>query len=493
MTGVAEVRAYVRARGRKRASWSDRYSLLAGAAVLVLLLGPLAGEALGSIAREAQPARAGAGLALAALAYAGYLALARMFGPVALPAADAAWLVLSPLPRRGVLARTAAILLVLALAGGVALGVALLAAFGAPDHTAARLAVAVALGAAATAGGTAAAVLAQASPSWDAWAQAMIAGAVSAAVLAVVLGNGPGRSLLAAAAGAPVSLGAALAAACAAAAALPLRLAWGALDRVPARSLLDASTRTGHVVAASVVMEPGALTWIAEDAHWRGRTVRSRPWPRRTGGAAAIARLDWRRLRRRPGRVLAVLALAALPALAAQAGLGAVAAAAAAAGALLAASAGTAGARRDAGDPALARLLGASPRRVLAARAALPALLGGAWLALALAGLAAVDALPGAAGWALGPAAAPALAAGALRMARRRPVDHSMPVIDTPGGALPTGPLLWALTGADIAVLGCAPALAALNAPPSAAGAYLAAQALAGAAALAAVVAAARR
>ncbi|MEW2359874.1 DUF6297 family protein, partial [Spirillospora sp. NPDC029432] len=325
MTGVPEVRAYIRARGRRPASWTDRYALLAGAAILVLLLGPLAGGILASIAREAEPSRACAGLALVALAYAGFLALARAFGPVALPAADAAWLVLSPLPRRGVLARTAAILLALALAGGVALGIALLAAFGAPDHTTARLIVAVALGAAATAGGMAAAVLAQASPAWDAWAQAAIAGAVSVAVLAVVLGNGPGRSLLASAADAPVALGAALAAACAAVAALLLRLAWGALDRVPARALLDASTRTGHVVAASVVLEPGALTWIAEDSHWRGRTVRSRPWPvalGRTGsGAAAIAWLDWRRLARRPGRVIILLGLAALPALAAQAGL----------------------------------------------------------------------------------------------------------------------------------------------------------------------------
>ncbi|OPG04584.1 hypothetical protein B1L11_37450, partial [Microbispora sp. GKU 823] len=76
--------------------------------------------------------------------------------------------------------------------------------------------------------------------------------------------------------------------------------------------------------------------------------------------------------------------------------------------------------------------------------------------------LQAAGTLPAGAWWALGPAAAPALAAGALRMARRRPVDHSMPVIDTPGGAVPTGPLIWAATGVDLALLGSLPALAAL-------------------------------
>jgi hypothetical protein len=83
---------------------------------------------------------------------------------------------------------------------------------------------------------------------------------------------------------------------------------------------------------------------------------------------------------------------------------------------------------------------------------------------------------------------APALAAGALRMARRQPVDHSMPVIDTPGGAIPTGPLFWALTGVDLAVLGCLPALTALASGPDGIGGLLAAQAVTGLAVLAGYV-----
>jgi hypothetical protein len=94
--------------------------------------------------------------------------------------------------------------------------------------------------------------------------------------------------------------------------------------------------------------------------------------------------------------------------------------------------------------------------------------------------------------WLFGPLAAPALAAAALRMARKAPVDHAMPVIDTAGGAIPTGPLLWALTGVDLALLGCLPAFVALTAPPAGVAALLAAQALAGAAVLVAYVLRAR-
>lgn len=104
--------------------------------------------------------------------------------------------------------------------------------------------------------------------------------------------------------------------------------------------------------------------------------------------------------------------------------------------------------------------------------------MGGGWLSVALAGLVAAGALHGGPWWLFGPAAAPALSAGALRTARRRPVDHSMPIIPTPGGALPIGPIIWALTGADLAALGCTPALLALSTPAPALGPYLVAQAL---------------
>ncbi|HLU71233.1 MAG TPA: hypothetical protein VKZ82_03570, partial [Nonomuraea sp.] len=153
------------------------------------------------------------------------------------------------------------------------------------------------------------------------------------------------------------------------------------------------------------------------------------------------------------------------------------------AGALAVAASGVAGARRDAANPALARLAAVGPRAALLARALLPAVLAGAWMAAALGWLTAAGAAAGQ-WWMFGPLAAPALAAGALRMARRAPVDHSLPLLDTPMGAIPTGPVLWAVTGPDLALLGCLPAFAALAGGPADLSGYLAAQAVAGLAVL---------
>ncbi|MGW5260386.1 DUF6297 family protein [Microbispora sp. NPDC004025] len=489
--------AYLRAHRGRPATWSDRYTSVFGLLVAATVLGRPAAEALAGLARHADPARLGAGFALVAAAYAGFLALARALGPVVLPAADAAWLVTSPLPRRAVLSRTALLLLSAAALAGAALGLAALSVSGAPGEFGVRLAAALVLGVAAGVGGMAAAVLGQQSPAADTRLQLLIAGMFSVAVLAAVSGAGPGRRILAAVAGAPASLGAAVAGVASVVAAFLAQRAWAALGRIPAGTILASSTRTARVTSAATMLDPGMLTWVAEDVHWRGRALRSRPWPRlvsRLGPAPALAWQEWLRVGRRPGRLAALLGAAALPAVCADAAGGSAPAAGALlcgvllCGALTAAAMCTGGVRRDGGDPALARMLAVDARAATAARSVLPALLAAAWSALALAGLQATGALPAGVWWTLGPAAAPALAAGALRMARRRPVDHSMPVIDTPGGAVPTGPLIWAATGPDVALLGSLPALAALVTRPADVVPYVAAQAVAGAAVLAALV-----
>lgn len=456
-------------------TWSDRYVRVFGLVVLAAMLAQPVTSTLSSLARHADPARAGAGLALVVIAYAGLLALARSLGPIVLPAADAAWLVLSPLHRRTLLSRSAAVLLALCVLAGLGLGVALLAVVGGPDQVALRVVGALALGVCAAVSGTATTVLAQASAQWDSWLRWAIVALVIAAVVAAVLGVGA----------APAASGAWAAGVWAVVTAFLVRRAWAGLERIHARKLLSASTRAGQLSTAAVVMDLGALTWIAEDNHWRRRHLRSRPWPARLPMALAVAWQDWRRLARRPGRVAALVAAAALPALAAQAGggLSTPVVVLVAAGAMTAGAACTTGARRDGDDPSLARLLAVPRRAILTARAALPLLLSALWLALALAALALTGATSAGSWWVLAVFCAPALAAGALRMARRRPVDHSMPVINTPAGAIPTGPLLWALTGVDLAVVGCLPALAAMASGPS--GALLAAQAVAGTATLA--------
>ncbi|MEV0232364.1 DUF6297 family protein [Nonomuraea sp. NPDC050786] len=503
---VRSVRAYVRSRGRAPRGLLDRYVSGFGLAMLLAVLGRPVSTVLTGLAGPVDPARMSAGAALVALALAGFLFAARTAGPVLLSPADASWLLLSPLNRRRLLARTGRVLIMVAVVAGAALGLGLLAVLGAPDQLVWRLLGALVLGVSAAVGGMALAVLGQASQSWQFW---LTAAMVALLVLAVVAVSGQARTVLAVAASAPLTTVAASASTAAVVSALLVRRAWASLDRIPTRILLASSTRAGHVADAAVGLDPGALTWIAEENHWRARTLRSRRWPS-LPAPLALAWQDWRRLARRPGRLAAMSGAAGLPVVLAQAGAGPAASGAVVlAGALAVAAAGVSGARWDRDNPALSRIVGVGHRPALAARALLPMVLSGAWATLALAGLSVSaslalaglgawasvgTAVPGAwsvgtAGlsafsggwWLFGPLVAPALAAGALRMAGRGPVDHSMPVIDTPGGAIPTGPLLWAATGADLAVLGCLPAIAALLSPPGALGWFLAAQGVFGA------------
>ncbi|MFB4277852.1 DUF6297 family protein [Nonomuraea sp. MTCD27] len=499
---VRAVRAYLRSKGRAPAGLLDRYVTAFCLAMFVAVGGrPLSGVFTG-LAGTVDPARMGAGVALLALAVAGFLAVARSAGPVLLPAPDASWLLMSPLDRRLLLARPARMLFTVAVAVGVLLGVGMLAVLGAPDHLVWRVLGALALGVSASVGGMALAVLGQVSQPWQLW----LTGATAALlVLAVVAVSGQLRTVPAVAASAPLTALAAAVAAAAVAAGLLVRQASASLGRIPTRTLVTASTRAGHVASATVSLDPGALTWIAEDNHWRARKLGSRRWPPMPA-PFALAWHDWRRLGRRPGRLAAIAATAALPLVLAQAGASpAVLGVAVLAGGLAVATTSTSGARRDADNPALARLIGVGHRPALAARAVLPTLLSATWAAMALAGLAmahdpssgaalahvpavvhdlsgtalADDAAAGfpMAWWLFGPLAAPALAAGALRMARRAPVDHSMPVIDTPGGSIPTGPVFWAATGPDLALLGCLPTAMALASQPASPGPFLAAQA----------------
>lgn len=476
MTQVRDVRAYVRSRKRGPVGAIDRYVTVFGLAMLAAVAGrPIAGV-LTALDTPVDPVRMGAGLALLAVAFTGFLAAARAAGPVLMSPADAAWLLLSPLDRRELLGRSARVIALVALVVGLLLGVGLLAVLGAPDQLVWRVLAALVLGVSASVGGVALAVLGQSSPAWQIWLSGTMAALL---VLAVVAVSGRLRTVPAVAAHAPLTAVTAAVAGAVAVSALLARRAWTSLDRIPARDLVASSARAGYAADATVGLDPSAFTWIAEDNHWRSRTLVSR---RRPGVAAPLAPAwaEWLRVIRRPGRLAVVAATAPLPAVLVQAGGSPTASAVAVlGGALAVAATAVSGARRDAGNPAMARLLGLGLRPALAARAVLPAVLGGLWATAALL------MLPGDATWWLfGPLAAPALAAGALRMARRRPVDHSLPVLETAGGAIPVGPLLWAGTGADLALLGCLPAFAALTTPDAAPGPYLPAQAVTGVAVL---------
>ncbi|MCK2219895.1 DUF6297 family protein [Actinomadura sp. ATCC 31491] len=590
----------------------DRYVTGFCLLMFAAVAGQPVSELVTGLAAHADPGRMGAGAALLALGLAGFLAAARAAGPVLVSGPDASWLLLSPLDRRQVLGRTVRALLMVAVAAGLVLGLGLLAVLGAPDQLVWRLLGALAAGVAASVGAMALAVLSRVSQSWQA---CLTVAVVALLVLAVAAVAGQARTVLAVAAGAPLGAMAAAAAGAVAAAALLAGRAWAALGRVPAREVVAASTRGGHVASAAMGVDPGTFTWIAEDNHWRARKLRSRRWPSMPA-PLALAWQDWRRLARRPGRLAFTLATAVLPAVLAGAGAapGPLAVAVLGGGLAVAASAAT-GARRDADNPALARLIGVGHRPALAARALLPALLSAVWTTAALVALTTLPTPAGAAGqtigspaaqttsspavgrttgssggqmigssaagrtigspavaassamsgttgsadpgvggpvgaarpgvgglgrdagpgvgglgraagpavsgpggaagpgsgrvvgglvdgvgsgvggasvsglwWLFGVAVAPALAAGALRMARRRPVDHSLPVIETGAGAVPLGPVLWAVAGVDLALAGCLPALLALTSAPSHPAGYLVAQAVLGAGVLAAYV-----
>ncbi|MFI6294358.1 DUF6297 family protein [Nonomuraea sp. NPDC050790] len=475
MTGVREVRALARGKAGRARSLSDRYAALFGLAMVCAMLAQPVSSAFQAMAAPPRPEQAGAGLALVVLVLAGLLWAARAIGPVVLSAANATWLLLSPLDRRGVLGRSARTLLLVSLVAGVGLGLAALAVTGAPDHLVWRLVGALVAGVSVSAGGMAIAVLAQTSDPWDLALKAVIAALVAAAAVLMLLADRNVLATLPAPAWSAVP---------AVLSALLVRQAWSALGRLPARRLLSSSARAGHLANATVSLDPSLLSWMAEDNHWRGARLRSRRWP----GLPAVFAPAWQevlRLARRPGRLAVLAGSTAAPLLLTQATAGTAGPAVAAlvlGGGLAAAASAVSGARWDADNPALARLLALPERGVTAARAVLPALLAAAWMSAAL------ILLPGTAGpllW-FAPLAAPALAAAALRMARRAPVNHAMPVLDTGTGAIPTGPLLWALTGLDLALVGCFPMALALVSGFS--GVLLAVQAIAGVAVLAAYV-----
>ncbi|HEX6685110.1 MAG TPA: hypothetical protein VF062_20130, partial [Candidatus Limnocylindrales bacterium] len=226
---------------------------------------------------------------------------------------------------------------------------------------------------------------------------------------------------------------------------------------------------------------PSDFSRAAEDRYWRGRRLRSRPWPR-LPAPLLLAWPDWRMLGRRPGRLALIAASAAIPAALSgtiPAAIPALSAAipaalsgtipAAASAALPAAIPGPPGAVvvlfglslavAAAGTTTLRRQPRAPMTRpVRVARTLLPMVLAAAWLSTALALGFGPRYMP------LGIAAAPVVAVAAMRMARRGPIDHtSVPIVMPMSGSwIPTGWLTWSYTGLDVAVPGCLPMLLAL-------------------------------
>jgi Family of unknown function (DUF6297) len=480
--GVAAIRSFVR--GRRRRPWFDWYFIAFAVVLVTILLSDLLAEPFGRLTGSggSAPTQAVAGAALVIGTATGLLMLAQAFGPLALSPADASWLLLSPLDRRDVLRRPAVTAAaVSALAGGV-LGVLALAMAGpylrpyagAGAHRVpwAWLVLAAVGGAGFLAAAVLAAVLAQPWPHWRARMRA--AGAVIAvAVMLVAVTSerltGVSRAITGRFAVFSAGSFGLFAAVGVAAVGLVAVLVWRMLPGFPAGVVRADSARAGTTLTAAAFLNVPLLTWIAEDSHWRGRLLASRPWPRpfsaqTVSPAVALAWADWRRLARRPA-VLTALAVSSLgPALAGAAftghARGWIMAAVLLAGAMAAGTQGTAALRRDTNDPTLRRLLGVDAGAALAVRPVLPALLGAAWLTLALTLLVLTGELAGGLWPVLGLAAGPGVSAAALRVARTAPINPADRGPDTPVGAVPP----WLITRAGSVLLGLAAAYPALKA-----------------------------
>jgi Family of unknown function (DUF6297) len=490
--GAAAIRSLVR--GRRRRPWFDWYFIVFAVVLTVIMLSDLLAQPFGRLtgpgAAAGSPAatQAVAGAALVIGAAVGLLMLAQALGPLALSPADACWLLLTPLDRRDVLRRSAVTTAAVSALAGGALGVLALAmagpylrpslAPGADRVPWAWLVLAAIGGAGFFLAAMLAGVLAQPSARWRARMRAAGTVVGVAAMLTAVASErlaGVSRAVTGRFAVLSTGTFGLIAAVAVAAASAVAVLVWRTLPRFPAGVVRTDSARASRTLMAAAFLNVPLLTWIAEDSHWRGRLLASRPWPRRFAAMApspafALAWADWRRLARRPA-VLAALAVSTLaPALAAAAftghARGWTTAAVLLAGAVAAGTQGTAATRRDTNDPTLRRLLGVDAGAALTARAVLPVLLCAAWLTLAFALLVLTGGpLSGGplSGWlwpVLGAAAGPGVAAAALRIARTAPIDPADQGPDTPMGPMPS----WLITRAGSVLLGLAGAYPMLKA-----------------------------
>ena len=471
---VAAVRSFIRSRRPRR--WLDLYATGFAVVLVVVFLSDFLARPFSRLTASpggSPPAQAAAGFSLVIGAAAGLLVLAQAFGPLVLSPADASWLLLSPLDRRRLLRRPALVASALSVLAGGLLGVLALAMAGpylrqgAHSMPWAWLLLAAVTGAGFFLAAVGGSMLAQPydrgrsrlRAAWVAVSAAAMLGGVTAERWIATSG-----ALTARFAGISSGAFAALAAVALAAACAVALLVWRMTRRFPAAVLRSDSARAGTTRTAAAFLNLPLLTWIAEDNHWRGRLLASRPWPR-LSPAFALAWADWRRLARRPVSLTVLAGSTLAPALAGAAitgrARGFAVAAALLAGAIAAGTQGATATRRDANDPALRRLLGVDARAALAARAALPALLSSAWMTLALALLAAFGVLPGWFWPLLGPVAGPGAAAATLRIARTAPVNPSDQGIETPLGPVPS----WLITRSIsvlIGLAGCYPALKAV-------------------------------
>jgi len=447
--GVGGLRRWVRRTQSTHRGRGERLGNVYFAVLFVLIVGGMVHQQILAVLWPATPDVSElAGGSLMVLITGGLYLTLRRLGPLALSRPAASWLLTAPVSRRRLLLPSLWVALIGAAAAGAVGGLAVL------GHVAARPvpgADALLPVAGSLLGGALLliALAAQAERWWSAWSDQAAYLLIAAGLAGLVVDSAVGAPR--AAAGWPdASVVTALAAVLAVVVTALLLLAVRRLATTPNERILEASKTTGTLFDSAYGMEPSFVTEMVERRYWAHRKLTSRPLWRRV---PVLVAQDLLLLRRRPRRVLWVAAAATLPTLLAHAP-GWLLGLAVLAGGLLpgAVTAGTI--RTDAGNPVLLRLLGLSSRTVIGQRLWIPGVLCGLWYAAALSLLRGLGDLPAGPWWALGLALGPAGAAAAMRKARVGFVDNGMMPLDTPAGSISTGPVLNAVAGLDVLLLG---------------------------------------
>jgi hypothetical protein len=227
-------------------------------------------------------------------------------------------------------------------------------------------------------------------------------------------------------------------------------LAVRGLAATPNERILEGSKTAGTLFDSAYGMEPSFVTEMVERRYWAHRKLTSRRLWRRV---PVLVAQDLLLLRRRPRRLLWVAGAAVVPALLPHAP-GWLAGLAVLVGGLFAGGVTAGTIRTDAGNPMMLRLLGLSSRTAIGQRLWVPGVLSALWYAAALVSLQWLGDLPAGPWWALGLALGPVGAAATMRKARVGFVDNGLMPLDTPMGSVSTGPVLNAVAGLDVLLLG---------------------------------------
>ncbi|MEV6298481.1 DUF6297 family protein [Actinoplanes sp. NPDC051861] len=222
------------------------------------------------------------------------------------------------------------------------------------------------------------------------------------------------------------------------------------LAHVPNNRILESAKTAGTLFDAAFGMEPSWVTDMIERRYWSTRRLTSSRPPARL---PVLIGQDYQLARRRLPHLLWLAASATLPLLL-TAAPGWLLGIAVLLGAMIAAGTTTATVKTDAGNPVLLRMLGLTSRQILIQRLCLPAVLSTAWTTAALALLQVTGHLPAGPWPLLGLAVGPLAATAAVRRARVGFVRNDLLPLDTPMGTVSTGPLVNAVAGPDLLLLG---------------------------------------